>query len=200
MKKIIALLISLGIVGMALAVPNTGAPLYDRDRNPVSLAADTTDTLKAEVRWLICDSLGNLYITGSVGITDTVLAQIVDTVLTQVVDTVNVTVTNPITTNPNRLYPYFTSGFMDSTDVDTLYLFPLPVVSFWIQNMSSTDTLRLSWLGTAFPASYISILPNASFGLENIWRPDSLNGLYLAGSADSIPWELVVLSDSLYIP
>ena len=104
----------------------------------------------------------------------------------------------PMTTE--RMYPYFTSGIVDSTLVDSLYMFPLPVVSFWLRNASTADTLYASWRGPAFPASYISILPLASFGLEDIWRPDSLNGLYLDSSVDSLPWELVVLSDSLYIP
>jgi hypothetical protein len=159
------------VVSLAFSADNTGRPLYDTDRNPVGLGVNLSDSLP-QVRWIQVDSTGAM-ITSFAG-----------TMITQ----------------EERLYPYFTSGLMDSTDIDTLYMFPLPVVSFWLQNSSSTDTLEISWRGTAFPASYISINPLASFGLENIWRPDSLNGLYMAGSADSIPWQLVVLSDSLYLP
>lgn len=95
-----------------------------------------------------------------------------------------------------RLYPYFTSGIVDTTLVDSVFTFPLPVVSFWFQNASATDTLYLSQRGPAFPASYIPVFPLNSFGLEHV----VCASLYLDASVDSLPWNLVVLSDSLYIP
>lgn len=159
------------LVGVSHAAENEGTPLYDTDRNPVMLGVDLTDSLP-QVRWVAVDSTGALVMSSF----------------------------SPTPSANERLYPYFTSGIVDSTLVDSLYLFPLPVVSFWLRNASTADTLYASWAGPAFPASYISILPLASFGLENIWRPDSLNGLYLDSSVDSLPWELVVLSDSLVIP
>lgn len=147
------------------AADNTGEPLYDTDRNPVTLGADLTDSLPS-VKWLTVDPAGALLVTASAA----------------------------------RLYPYFTSGVVDTSAVDSLVLFPLPVVSFWLKNCSAADTLLISWVGPSNPASYISITPLQSFGLENIYRPDSLNGVFMNATVDSLPWELVVLSDSLYIP
>lgn len=171
----------LGIIGLVVlacsmlvsAADNAGTPLYDSDGNPVLLGVDTSDSLP-QIRWLVVDSTGALAVT-----------------------------IPPITippSTPERLYPYFTSGIVDSTLVDSLYLFPLPVVSFWLRNISSADTLYASWRGPAYPASYVTINPLEIFGLEGVWRPDSLNGLYLDSSVDSLPWELVVLSDSLVVP
>ena len=150
------------------AANNNGTPLYDVDRNPVSLGAYLGDSLQV-VRWVQEDSMGSLIVNGS------------------------------LTFETVRLYPYFTSGVVDTTATDSLVLFPLPVVSFWLRNCSSADTLYISWRGPSYPASYITIDPLQSFGLENISRPDSLNGLYLNSSVDSLRWELVVLSDSLFI-
>lgn len=150
------------------AADNTGEPLYDTDRNPVSTGVYLGDSLPA-IRWMQVDSTGSMTVNGS------------------------------LTLATERLYPYFTSGIVDSTLTDSLYMFPLPVVSFWLRNCSSADTLFISWRGPSYPASYIAINPLQSFGLENISRPDSLNGLYLDSSVDSLRWELVVLSDSLFI-
>lgn len=171
MKKLMCLLVL--VAAVSYGAPNTGAPLYDTDRNPVMLGVDLSDSLP-QIRWLVVDSTGALAVT-----------------------------IPPITippSTPERLYPYFTSGIVDSTLVDSLYLFPMPVVSFWLRNASASDTLYASWEGPGFPASYISILPLSSLGLENISRPEALNGLFLDSSADSLPWELIVLSDSLSVP
>lgn len=167
------MLVLLVLVGISRAAENEGTPLYDTDRNPVMLGVDLSDSLP-QIRWLVVDSTGALAVT-----------------------------IPPITippSTPERLYPYFTSGIVDSTLVDSLYLFPMPVVSFWLRNASASDTLYASWEGPGFPASYISILPLSSLGLENISRPEALNGLFLDSSADSLPWELIVLSDSLSVP
>lgn len=171
MKKLMCLLVL--VAAVSYGAPNTGAPLYDTDRNPVMLGVDLSDSLP-QIRWLVVDSTGALAVT-----------------------------IPPITippSTPERLYPYFTSGIVDSTLVDSLYLFPMPVVSFWLRNASASDTLYASWEGPGFPASYISISPLSSLGLENISRPEALNGLFLDSSADSLPWEMIVLSDSLSVP
>jgi hypothetical protein len=176
MKKLMCLLVL--VAAVSYGAPNTGAPLYDTDRNPVMLGVDLSDSLP-QIRWLVVDSTGALAVT---------------------IPPITIPpITIPPST-PERLYPYFTSGIVDSTLVDSLYLFPMPVVSFWLRNASASDTLYASWEGPGFPASYISILPLSSLGLENISRPEALNGLFLDSSADSLPWELIVLSDSLSVP
>lgn len=167
------MLVLLVLVGISRAAENEGTPLYDTDRNPVMLGVDLSDSLP-QIRWLVVDSTGALAVT-----------------------------IPPITippSTPERLYPYFTSGIVDSTLVDSLYLFPMPVVSFWLRNASASDTLYASWMGPAYPASYVTISPLSSLGLEHIQRPEALNGLFLDSSADSLPWELIVLSDSLSVP
>lgn len=93
-----------------------------------------------------------------------------------------------------QLYPYFTSVMCDTSLADTAWTFPLPVISFGILNPNAADTLYVSTRGPSYPNSYISILPLASLWLDNV----SLQTLYLDSSVDSLWFDLVVLSDSLW--
>ncbi len=182
------------------AADNTGLPLYDTDRNPVTTGVYLGDSLPG-IRWIQVDSTGVPIVAISGGAISIDSMPSMTVAVDSIVYVTSIgSIVSTVTTQEERLYPYFMSGIVDSTMVDSLYSFYFPTVSFWLRNASSADTLYASWWGPSFPSSYITIPPLSSLGLEHIARPDSLNGLYLDSSVDSLPWELIVLSDSLFVP